>query len=109
MHRAVKVMIVSGFAFCGVAPGGILPFAPMVKPAMAAERPGLPARPALLAMTRPSGGQSRPMVGFDTCKAPSLRTMQVWRGGGWGLGGVICRGERGRGARDTPPLRLQRE
>jgi hypothetical protein len=79
MHRAVKVMIVSGFAFCGVALGGILPFAPMVKPAMAAERSGLAARPAFLASTRPSGGQSRSMVGFDTCQAPSLRTMQVWR------------------------------
>ena len=39
------------------------------RPAMAAERPELPARPAFLAKTRPSGGQSRPMVGFDTCKA----------------------------------------
>jgi hypothetical protein len=79
MHRAVKVMIVSGFAFCGVALGGILPLAPMVRPAMAAERSGLAARPAFLASTRPSGGQSRSMVGFDTCQAPSLRTMQVWR------------------------------
>ena len=62
MHRVVKVMIVSGFAFCGVAPGGILPFAPMVKPAMAAEHPGLPARPAFLATTKPSGGSRRPFA-----------------------------------------------
>jgi Domain of unknown function (DUF1906) len=79
MHRAVKVMIVSGFAFCGVALGGILPFGPMVKPAMAAERSGLAARSAFLASTGPSGGPSRPMTGFDTCQAPSLRTMRVWR------------------------------
>jgi hypothetical protein len=97
MHRAVMVMIVSAFAFCGIAPGGILPFAPMVKPAMAAERPGLLARPASLAQTRlaktgASGGQSGPMIGFDICKAPSLRTKRVWRAK-FSVAGIYIGGE----------------
>jgi hypothetical protein len=71
MHRAVKVMIVSAFAFCGVALSGILPFGPMVKPAMAAERS---------------------LVGFDTCQAPSLRTMQAWRAK-FSVAGIYIGGE----------------
>jgi hypothetical protein len=57
MHRAVMAMVVSGYAFCGVAVGGHHPDAPAPKTAAA----------------------ERPMAGFDTCRTPSLRTMRVWR------------------------------
>jgi glycoside hydrolase-like protein len=59
MHRAVVVMIVSGYALSAGTPGtGHQPDAASRKPAVTAERP---------------------MFGFDTCKTPSLRTMRVWR------------------------------
>ncbi len=58
MHRAVMVMVLSGYAFSGIATGG--------------HRPGTPA-------PRPAAAVERPMAGFDTCHTPSLRTMRVWR------------------------------
>jgi|HubBroStandDraft_1064217.scaffolds.fasta_scaffold08671_3 hypothetical protein len=58
MHRAVMVMVLSGYAFSGIATGG--------------HRPGAPA-------PRPPAAVERPMAGFDTCHTPSLRTMRVWR------------------------------
>jgi hypothetical protein len=58
MHRAVMVMVLSGYAFSGIATGGHRSAAPALKPAAAVERP---------------------MAGFDTCHTPSLRTMRVWR------------------------------
>ncbi len=75
MHRAVMAMVVSGYAVCGIAMGGHHLDAPALKTATAA-RPRPAARPAA---TAASGGQDRPMAGFDTCHTPSLRTMQVWR------------------------------
>jgi Domain of unknown function (DUF1906) len=77
MHRVVMVTIVSGYAFCGIATGmGHQPDAPDRKPALVAERLLRSAQPA---GTRASAGQGRPLVGFDTCKTPSLHTMRVWR------------------------------
>lgn len=71
MHRAVMVMVVSGYALGGVAMGAHRPDAPALKPAVA--------RGAWLAGTRTPGRYDRPMTGFDTCRTPSLRTMRVWR------------------------------
>jgi hypothetical protein len=71
MHRAVMVMVVSGYAFCGIAIGGHRPDVPALEPAVA--------RAAWLAGTRVPGGADRPLAGFDTCHTPSLRTMRVWR------------------------------
>jgi glycoside hydrolase-like protein len=59
MHRAVVVMIVSGYALSGTVLGtGHHLDAASRKPAVAAERP---------------------MAGFDTCRTPSLHTMKIWR------------------------------
>ena len=75
MHRAVMAVVVSAYAFCGIAVGGHHPDAPVLKTATA-ERPLLAARPA---GTATPGGPDRAMAGFDTCRTPSLRTMRVWR------------------------------
>jgi glycoside hydrolase-like protein len=66
MHRAVMAVIVSGCAVCGIAAGVHQGYALTLRPAVAVE-------------VRASGGQDRPMVGFDTCRTPPLRTMRVWR------------------------------
>jgi Domain of unknown function (DUF1906) len=76
MHRAVIAVIVSGCAFCGIALGAHQGPALTLRPAVAAERHRPPAQPVEV---RASRGRGRPMVGFDTCRAPSLRTMRVWR------------------------------
>src|SRR5260370_27923764 len=72
MYGAVMVVMVSGYTFCGIAAGGNLPYGPVLKPTLVAER--------WLASAPASGGRDRPLVGFDTCKAPSLPTMRVWPG-----------------------------
>lgn len=71
MHRAVMVMVMGGYAFGGIALGGHRPDAPAQKPAVLAA--------AWMAETRAPDGSDRPMAGFDTCRAPSLHTMRVWR------------------------------
>jgi hypothetical protein len=71
MHRAVMVMVVCGYAFGGLVLGGHRPDAPALKPAVLEA--------AWLAAARVPDGPNRPMAGFDTCRAPSLRTMRVWR------------------------------
>jgi hypothetical protein len=76
MHRAVMVVVMVGYAFGGIALGGI---------ALGGHRPAAPApKPAVLAAVwmaeaRAADGSDRPMAGFDTCRAPSLHTMRVWR------------------------------
>jgi hypothetical protein len=71
MHRAVMVMLVSGYVFGGIALGGPRPDAPAPKPAVLET--------AWLAGAQAPDGPNRPIPGFDTCRAPSLRTMRVWR------------------------------
>lgn len=63
MHRTVMATIVSGYAFCGITTG-------------MGHHADLSAR---LASVQVSAGHSRPLIGFDTCKTPSLRTMRAWR------------------------------
>jgi hypothetical protein len=84
MYRAVMVVMVSGYTFCGIVAGGNLPYGPVLKPTLAAER--------WLASAPASGGRDRPLVGFDTCKAPSLRTMRVWRAR-FSVAGIYIGGE----------------
>src|SRR5260370_34964203 len=93
MYRAVMVVMVSGYTFCGIAAGGNLPYGPVLKPTLVAER--------WLANAPASGGRERPLGGFDTCKAPSLRTMRGWRCGVSGAGGHIRGQDRG-GRQSTP-------
>ncbi len=77
MHRAVIGMIVGGYAFCGIAMGaGHQLYAPGLKLVATGGRAVYSARSARI---QTPGGHYRPMAGFDTCKAPSLRTMRVWR------------------------------
>lgn len=78
MHRAILVMLVSGYVFCGLATGGYRPDAWPPKEA-AINRPSLSAWLTSLATTGAPGRQARPMPGFDTCQTPSLRTMRAWR------------------------------
>ena len=81
MHRAVMVILVSGYISGGIALGGIT----LGGITPGGHRPDAPAPiPAVLqavwrAEARASGGPDRPVAGFDTCQAPSLRTMRVWR------------------------------
>ncbi len=81
MHRAVMVIVVSGYIFGGIALGRIT----LDGITLGGHRPDAPAPiPAVLAAVwraeaRTPGGPDRPMAGFDTCRAPSLQTMRVWR------------------------------
>lgn len=66
MRRTAMIVIVVGCALAGIG--------------MAAAYHPVPAgaEPAATAGHAP-GGHGRPMAGFDTCTAPSLQTMRVWR------------------------------
>jgi Rv2525c-like, glycoside hydrolase-like domain len=78
MHRTVMVTIVSGYAFCGITTGmGHQPGAAGRNPAVVAEGDLRSAR--LTSVQAWAGPSRRPLVGFDTCKTPSLRTMRAWR------------------------------
>src|ERR1051326_5123542 len=74
MHRAILVMLVSVYVFCGLATGGHRPDALASQEAAAVDRPVLSAWLTSLAAT---GEQGHPLPGFDTCQTPSLRTMRA--------------------------------